>query len=1778
MTVKQASTFLTGGGGFNFEDAIAAYYLCAMLAERSPLGSDFGAITLIKWQGSDSDWELDDLVLVGSEQHEAGVSIKSESHLKSSGFTKDFVERCWRQYRGADGDQPAEVGELLCLAVGSTTSDVQRAWQLLSSQAQHTSPERLEKRLKPASAERGSQSSATQRSIVQSLVDHAPYQDAPTLQETLALLRQIRVLPFDFLNTPSQMEDLAVHACQFLVESGERNDAVSLWNELLAISKHHRQTGGDLSLESLLQQVRQNHKLVALPNYAPDLEKWAHLSLDRLQQVTWGVSDHIPALERPDLWEAWYAALAEKRLVVAVGVSGAGKTALVKEHARRTSRRLYLLDESLLAPAGPIAGDRFSGSAYRLSELIVAETKPAVLFVDAAEKLSEQQVSAITSVLTSVSHLTNDDHLQIVLSCQHSAVDRLRVAFKQVQFDAVFLETSQPALAEVLESVRKDARLQPLVNHDRGAGLLTHLKILELVCRAADSGVAVAEEGSLCQSDILEFLWTQWVERQGKDFVRSRLLQRLSIVDSQSLASGYALSQFDPAELERLSGLLEDGLLTRFEERIYFAHDFVGDLSRQRVLLSGDVQQATEKAGQYQWREAVRLYSQHLAEDNADRWFDAFRMVCESGERAPTCDELFIDGVVPALETEPDLLPTFWENLASLDRRFLGLLLRRITIVGTRAEELWDRQLAPEVVAHPGPWRECSGSAVSAALQLLATGDEIPSDLCSSAVPLCEMVLRRSLSVGDVPAKTARNAAELAVRFAADMRGCDDYGGDYRACAEPVYRTMLLAASQLPERVAELAVVAAQRRKAAEHPEEGVGEKADVAELPPIPTGLLSSILGDDEESEPWPDGPFDTVDSCFQKVCLESDALVALIETAPSIAREVILACAIEEPRSRGNRFYGQDDDVGIVEPSGHRPPLFDVGPHLLFFRQAPDEAIAVMLRLCNFATERWYESPARRSLEEPGAWFGSRLGPYQMKVPANDGDAATWQGSANIFRWSLGGLPPCGVVTNVLMAFEYWAYEAIRAGRSIDRYLEKVVSKGRSAGIAGCLIDIGKKHPELFLGPLRPLLGCWAFYGWDRQVRLERSGFHEGIAAWGLSRSPRRHALAAQWHKAAHRQRDLLDIARYLFIHDDDFRGFMERCRTWWENDFHEAGDHHSLRDLACVFDWNNYVIRDTDDGKREVAYSPPEDRLQEAAAHLQEVNERQLLLSFPFQCRQWLDKGEQLSQEQVDWVWSSLETIQVHDEQLDAQDDPFASGDWSRKPDALLAAAATLLCLGGQRVTEEQRSFCRHHYEAVLAEEPPRRSLDVPESVGNLSWDYFLADMAVEYLANDPNDEAARWGVERCSTAYHYRVLEHFMTLARDQRERIPDLFPQLSGYLIAWSALREQLRRTHRELSHYERAQTSRRDDPDPTIAVTLEAIRKEAKSLDERCAEFSTAVVAWNTLGADLDAVITQSLRHLREASDRAGIGMTYEPHEEDYDDSVDRADVGLDLHVLHHGFSWIDLSLAVDDHERNAWVELLSGLQTVQQRLVPPRMGNKRFSGYGYAHDFDLFLHGLLARNVVRSPGSASAAVWQVQLDRVDVAPGHVESFLDLCCAAAWDEQPDPTAFADLWVSMFGYALESASWCPEAGQPPVTWKSLVGMDFHGVDFGWKSKVSQRLSNHSQVVDRALRVAINNPSSATALIRAGSDAQWAFHRTKLLELISDTPLPWSDLEFPAEEVSQFLEACWNEHGQSIQAQPKLEGAFMTLLNKAVQAGIQSASQLAERVNASRRLQR
>lgn len=1756
---KRAPTYLTGGGGFNFEDAIAVYYMVAMLAELRPLGDSLGQIQQILWQASDAGDALDDLVLIGIANARASLSIKSDAHLNSAGFSADFVCRCWQQFYGGNDRGSGGDGQLLCLAVGTISSPTNRAWHLLSSQIQVTSPERVEQRLRPPADDDGSQASELQRDIVRSVIDRAPAGHTPTTLEALRMLKQVRVKHFDFLESPSQMFESTIDLCQRLVEGGQRDDAVALWTDLLAIAKNCREAGGDLTKTDLMKRVAQRHPLLVLPNYAPYLQRWRLISTERLQRACWGVSQQIPAFDRRSVWEAWEAARDVASRTVLVGASGTGKTSLAREHAKRSGRQLYLIDETLLSPTGEFTGGQLFDSKYRLTELLAAEHQPSLAVIDAVEKFSDDQLQSVCLLLVGIERLNLDDQLQIVVTCQPSAVDRLRVALSRAGITAAYVQIPRPTRQELVHSLGQHPLLRSLSSRNRAIGLLAHLKVFELVCRAVESGIAVTGQGIVKQTDILEFLWAQWIEQQGRSLIRSSLMQRLSIVDAERLASGHALRDLNQTELEPVPGLLEDGLLTRFEERIHFAHDFVADLSRLRVLLAGSVSEVARHSHSFQWHEAVRLYSQHLAEDSVDRWLAVFTELHRSTVRAPSCDELFIDGLVSAADADPGILRQLWPRLAELDGRYQALWIARVAIVGASGDERWHRGLLPGIAPEPGPWRSCDGQALATTLNLLTAYSPLPAQLVPGTIDLCEMVLRRAYIAEDVPSPVRRHAALLSVRLAEECWRDGSARRELRDCAEGIYRSMLFAAQELPGEAGQLALLIARRRVDPNTPQDQVTDEREVSSTP----------------APDWP-GPLDRVSSTFQRVCLESDALFPLIEVNPALAREIVLACAIEPPRANRYRSWS-DDDLGIVAHHSDSEPIYDRGPYLHFFRHAPADAAAIMLTFCNLASDRWYESKARLRLEDPRtSRFGERLSPFVMKVPLPSGDSAVWKGSANIYRWSGGGLPPCKTITNVLMAFEFWIYEEIDAKRSVDAILENVVSEGRSAGLAGCLIDIGKKHPDLFLGPLRPLLGCWAFYGWDKQVRLERSTFHEGIAAWGTSRNQLGRARARSWHKAEHRTHDLLNIARYYFVKDVSLRSFMEHARRDWEADFETAGPHHSLPDLACVFDWANYRITETEDNQREIEYTPPEERIRAAMARLQKIDEEQLLLNFPFQCRQLLEKSEQLTSEQITWIWQSVSVIQRHEEKSDDRDDPFREGDWSRKPGAIAAAAATLLRRGGDLLSDEQREFCRATFETLLRDEPPRRNFDTPESVGNLSWDYFLADMTVEYLADDPTDEAARWGLQRCLTAYHYRALSYFLILSRNERRRIPDVFPRLNGFVLYWSALREQFRRLHDDLAHYERVSATRGngDTEDESIAATLNALRSELARLSESLDEFSCQIVDGQPYETTAARESDRSTAYLQEASRATGLVLFHQSQRRSRGEEVGHTDVGLDLFALQYGSEWIDLGVAEGDVEFQQWSACLEGLLDLQLKLIPELGPNEQFSGYGYAHKFDVFVDQQLARNVVHADRREVQPLWERKLNEVCTTPRHVTTFLDLCCAVAHDERPDSAAFARLWLSMIKFAVQSSDWSPQDDTPPDAWRSLLGMDFRTADRDWKMKVADEMRSQPELLATAFSCALRNPLCTAALVETACEDLWAFNRLSLLALFARLVPGNEESDLPAKQITKFLSTCWSEHGALIATNPEYQQAFTELLNKAVRCGYPPAMRLAETVNATK----
>jgi hypothetical protein len=337
---KKAPVQTTGGGGFRYENAVAARFLLDLLAGTNALGVDFGRITRIDWQARDAGWLGDDVAVtckpLGAGRT-AAVSIKSAPQVtRGAGFPQNFVATAWAQWFGVKTDRKLHgTNDAVVLVTGSLAPDVKDAWSDLLRDALLTTPERMAARLSPSLPGDGSQSSALQRTLFESLRcpaelrSHGDASDAATAD----LMRHLRLLHFDFEAVPSRDHATALADGQQLLRSGDAAEAQSLWDRLLGIADGRR-TGGAIDLAQTLDELRGEFDLREHPNYRRDAELLERLSRDLMADVRTQIAG-VPPLPRAadratvqDRLEAGHACLL-------VGESGSGKSA----RWRRTSRK-----------------------------------------------------------------------------------------------------------------------------------------------------------------------------------------------------------------------------------------------------------------------------------------------------------------------------------------------------------------------------------------------------------------------------------------------------------------------------------------------------------------------------------------------------------------------------------------------------------------------------------------------------------------------------------------------------------------------------------------------------------------------------------------------------------------------------------------------------------------------------------------------------------------------------------------------------------------------------------------------------------------------------------------------------------------------------------------------------------------------------------------------------------------------------------------------------------------------------------------------------------------------------------------------------------------------------------------------------------------------------------------------------------------------------------------------------------------------------------------------
>ena len=226
--------------------------------------------------------------------------------------------------------------------------------------------------------------------------------------------------------------------------------------------------------------------------------------------------------------------------------------------------------------------------------------------------------------------------------------------------------------------------------------------------------------------------------------------------------------------------------------------------------------------------------------------------------------------------------------------------------------------------------------------------------------------------------------------------------------------------------------------------------------------------------------------------------------------------------------------------------------------------------------------------------------------------------------------------VVGCALMAFEKWLEEQIDKKESIAKPIQFLYEQGRSLAFAGVLIALGKRHPGYFSLNLNLCFLYVSYNMLDSHTVMEKLGtsfwFHDGEVINNLRR---------EWESMDGRQTHLHELAYKWMVESEDFRRTFNEVASTWRAQTDELPDNSeerlSLLRWATRFDWSNWKKFTLDDGRVGWQCELPDD-LRDIEGE-NEFQQRQALMSIPYQCREWLEKRTILSHNQLNEIWEQL-----------------------------------------------------------------------------------------------------------------------------------------------------------------------------------------------------------------------------------------------------------------------------------------------------------------------------------------------------------------------------------------------------------------------------------------------------------------------------------------------------------------------------------------------------------
>lgn len=581
---KPASTELTGGAGFTYEDTVDAYYLAQLLG-RERAAAQAGVVMSVAVQQQGQGNPMDDLVV---EFDDAGtkrvLSLQIKRSITVSTSDDDFsaiiaavvqTQASEKFTKGAD-----KCGFVVEHVADAPLRTLRRliAWAEESS----TGPE-FEARFAP-----GGTAARAERDLRESLKSAI---GAVSGDDEILFYRHFVAFRFDGLEENGARRADIINRLQEQVSGNEAGRDLLVFDRLCRIAREGAASGAKWTRDSLVAKLRGAVRLKVAPHLAGDVDRLNTYSLEALRVVSESVDDfHV---ERAQLQDTVAKQLENHRVVTIGGLPGCGKSAVLKRFAQNAATKgpiLFLKNDRLQGTGwsqfAASLGLSVTGAEPLLAE--IGSSGTPILFIDGIDRIRPDQQGIVVDLVSAVRREAVLSHWKILVSSRDQGLEAFRAWFPTAMYassgigdvivppfsddEAEDLAVSKPHLRKVLfgSPAVKDIARRPF--------------FAAVLARSVPEGIEPQTE-----VDLIAAWWARAGHDAAADTVPQRQRALIDIAEKgvRNLGKGIPARDLRDATMAHIAALKNDHIVRdeRQGASLAFTHDIFFEWAFFRLLI-----------------------------------------------------------------------------------------------------------------------------------------------------------------------------------------------------------------------------------------------------------------------------------------------------------------------------------------------------------------------------------------------------------------------------------------------------------------------------------------------------------------------------------------------------------------------------------------------------------------------------------------------------------------------------------------------------------------------------------------------------------------------------------------------------------------------------------------------------------------------------------------------------------------------------------------------------------------------------------------------------------------------------------------------------------------------------------------------------------------------------------------------------------------------------------------------------------------------------------------